>query len=92
MIKSFVCGDTAELHRREDSRKFKRVANVALRKLRQLHAARELRDLAFPGNHLEKLSGDRRGQYSIRVNDQWRLCFSWNDGNAYDVEIVDYHH
>ena len=62
------------------------------RKLQQIHAARELRDLpAFPGNRLEALAGDRRGQHSIRVNDQYRICFVWRDGDAEDVEIVDYH-
>jgi proteic killer suppression protein len=68
------------------------VARVAQRKLQQLHAAGELRDLtAFPGNRLEALAGDRRGQQSIRVNDQYRICFVWHDGDAEDVEIVDYH-
>ena len=57
-----------------------------------LHAAKELRDLsAPPGNHLERLRGDRKGQHSIRINDQWRICFVWRDGDAYDVEITDYH-
>jgi proteic killer suppression protein len=65
---------------------------VAQRELRQLHAAHELRDLTiFPGNRLEALSGDRRGQHSIRVNDRFRVCFVWRDGDAHDVEIVDYH-
>jgi len=62
------------------------------RKLRMLQASRELRDLRNPpSNHLEKLTGDREGQYSIKVNDQWRICFKWNNGTASDVEIVDYH-
>jgi toxin HigB-1 len=65
---------------------------VAQRKLRQLDIATELRDLASPpGNHLEALKGDRKGQHSIRINEQWRLCFIWRDGDAYDVEIADYH-
>jgi proteic killer suppression protein len=65
---------------------------TALRKLEQLDAAESLEDLAaIPGNHLEKLKGDRAGQYSIRVNGQWRVCFRWEDGDAHDVEITDYH-
>ncbi|HEX7425030.1 MAG TPA: type II toxin-antitoxin system RelE/ParE family toxin [Terriglobales bacterium] len=65
---------------------------VARRKLRQLDSATELRDLAAPpGNRLEALRGDRKGQHSIRINGQWRLCFVWRDGNAHDVEIVGYH-
>jgi len=65
---------------------------VALRKLRMLHHARRLEDLSvFPGNRLEALKGDRRGRWSIRINDQWRICFRWHEGDAYDVEIVDYH-
>jgi proteic killer suppression protein len=68
------------------------VEPVARRKLRQLDSATELRDLAAPpGNRLEALRGERKGQRSIRINDQWRLCFVWRDGNAHDVEIVDYH-
>ncbi|MGH9492212.1 MAG: type II toxin-antitoxin system RelE/ParE family toxin [Terriglobales bacterium] len=65
---------------------------MAQRKLQQLEAAVELRDLSSPpGNRLEALRGDRKGQHSIRINDQWRICFVWRDGDAYDVEIVDYH-
>ncbi|MOA26336.1 Toxin HigB-1 [compost metagenome] len=65
---------------------------VALRKLRQLMAAATLDDLRIPpGNRLEALAGDRAGQHSVRINDQWRICFRWVDGNAHDVEIVDYH-
>lgn len=68
------------------------LAKVSRRKLRMLAAARRLEDMGQPpGNHLEPLAGDRAGQHSIRVNDQWRLCFVWRDGDAYDVEIVDYH-
>jgi proteic killer suppression protein len=68
------------------------VLRIGNRKLLQLHNARSLQDLrAPPGNRLEALSGDRRGQHSIRINDQWRVCFVWVDGDAYDVEIVDYH-
>jgi proteic killer suppression protein len=68
------------------------LATVARRKLRALAAAIRLDELRMPpGNHLEALAGDRDGQHSVRVNDQWRLCFVWRDGDAYDVEIVDYH-
>lgn len=68
------------------------IARPTFRKLRQLEAAVDLRDLASPpGNRLEALSGNRRGQHSIRINDQWRICFRWSDGGAEDVEIVDYH-
>ena len=68
------------------------IIRVAKRKLMQLHSARTLNDLrAPPGNRLEALSGGRKGQHSIRINDQWRVCFRWRDGDAYDVEIVDYH-
>lgn len=64
----------------------------AFRKLRVLHAANSVEDLAeLPGNRLERLRGDRRGQYSIRVNRQWRICFTWREGDAYDVEFIDYH-
>ena len=68
------------------------IMKVAYRKLMQIHNARNLNDLrAPPGNRLEVLAGDRKGQHSIRINDQWRVCFRWRDGDAYDVEIVDYH-
>jgi proteic killer suppression protein len=68
------------------------VYRVALRKLLLLDAAEKLEDLRVPpGNKLEKLNGDRKGQHSVRINDQWRLCFRWEDGDAYEVEIVDYH-
>ena len=74
------------------ARRLQRIARVAQRKLRQLDAARQVRDLTiFAGNRLEALSGDRKGQHSIRVNDQVRICFVWRDGDAHDVEIVDYH-
>ena len=70
----------------------RRLQRAAMRKLEQLHAARYLKDLRVPpGNRLERLSGDRRGQYSIRVNAQWRICFVWRQGGAEDVELVDYH-
>lgn len=73
-------------------RRWQDVERVARRKLEQLNAARRLDDLRIPpGNQLEALKGDRRGRHSIRINDRWRLCFVWKDGDAYDVEIVDYH-
>lgn len=72
--------------------RFRAIERAARRKLLYLSQARTLQDLlAPPGNRLEALKGDRRGQHSVRVNDQWRICFRWEDGHAYDVEIVDYH-
>jgi len=92
MIKGFRCKETAKVFERRHSRKFKRIQRIALRKLLILDAAGSLGDLRVPpSNHLEKLAGDRRGQHSIRINDQWRICFRWRDGHAYEVEIVDYH-
>lgn len=92
MIKSFRLKDTERLHRRQRVPRFRAIERVALRKLRQLDAAVELRDLASPpGNRLEALHGDRKGQHSIRINDQWRICFEWSEGEAFNVEIVDYH-
>ena len=92
VIKSFRSPDAERLHNRERVRRFIAVERAAQRKLRQLDSATELRDMAAPpGNRLEALKGNRHGQYSVRINDQWRICFVWRDGNAYDVEIVDYH-
>ena len=92
VIKSFRSPETGRLHQRLPSRCFQAIEHIARRKLRQLDSATGLRDLAAPpGNRLEALRRDRAGQHSIRINDQWRLCFVWRDGNAYDVEIVDYH-
>lgn len=92
MIRTFKDAETHGLFAGEFSRRPQNVARVAQRKLQQLNAARELGDLAvFPGNRIEALAGDRRGQHSIRVNDQYRICFIWHDGDADDVEIVDYH-
>ncbi len=92
MIRSFRSRETEQLHRRESVRRFKSFERVAFRKLRQLDSADYLSDLASPpGNHLEALRGDRKGQYSLRINDQWRICFTWRDGDAYEVEIADYH-
>ena len=93
MIKSFASKETEKLFNREISRKFQpSIQQIARRKLEILDATEVLQDLRIPpSNHLEKLSGDRKGQYSIRINKQWRICFEWRDGDAYSVEIVDYH-
>ena len=93
MIRSFRDRDTARLFERQPIRKLgPDVQRVALRKLRQLDAAVTLGDLRVPpGNRLEKLSGTRAGQHSIRINDRWRVCFRWVGSDAQDVEIVDYH-
>ena len=93
MIQSFACAETERVFRAELSRRFPpTIQRGARRKLLLLHAATELRHLVVPpGNRLEALQGGRKGQHSIRVNDQWRICFRWRDGNADDVEIVDYH-
>jgi proteic killer suppression protein len=92
VIRTFLCQDTQELFDDVDVPRFRAFERVARRKLMYLHRARTLRDLRVPpGNRLEALKGDRKGQHSIRINDQWRICFSWRDGDAFDVEIVDYH-
>ena len=92
MIRSFHDRDTEELFHRQACRRCAAIARVALRRLRLLHRARTLDDLRVPpGNHLEALAGDRRGQYSIRVNQRYRICFRWDSGDAYDVELTDYH-
>jgi toxin HigB-1 len=92
MIRSFRSKDAERLHRRERVTRFRAIERVAQRKLRQLEAAVTLADMASPpGNRVEALNGERAGQHSVRINDQWRLCFRWKDGDAYDVEIVDYH-
>ena len=93
MIQSFRCGKTEDLfYRRRIAPEWRNIASVALRKLSYLHAASQIADLRTPpGNRLEKLSGDRQGQYSIRINRQWCICFTFEDGDANHVEIVDYH-
>jgi proteic killer suppression protein len=92
MIISFKCRDTEALSKGHLIKRFVNIARVALRKLRQLEIAARLDDLRVPpGNHLETLKGDRAGQYSIRINDQWRVCFRWTEAGAEDVEIVSYH-
>jgi toxin HigB-1 len=93
VIRSFKENESEKLFNREASLKVPQdLLRTASRKLRMLHRATILADLRVPpGNRLEPLSGDREGQYSIRINDQWRICFVWKEGDAYDVDIVDYH-
>jgi proteic killer suppression protein len=92
VIRSFRDKEAERLYNRQSSRIYKDVERVAFRKLRMIHEALRLQDLRVPpANRLEALKGDRKGQYSIRINDQYRVCFVWEDGNAYEVEIVDYH-
>jgi proteic killer suppression protein len=92
VIKTFKCADTQALSKGEPVKRFANIAAVARRKLRQLEIAGRLDDLRVPpGNRLEALKGDRTGQHSIRVNDQFRVCFRWTGAGAEDVEIVDYH-
>jgi len=93
MIRSFACKRTAAIMRRQHSKLLPHeLQRAAYRKLIMLDSAVELSDLrAPPGNRLEALKGDRKGQHSIRINNRWRVCFAWEDGNAFNVEIVDYH-
>lgn len=93
MIKTFRCRETEKLFKGRFSRKWaQQIQRKALMKLNMIHAATQLDTLRVPpGNRLEALSGNRVGQHSVRINDQWRVCFAWKDGHAYDVEIVDYH-
>lgn len=92
MIQSFKDRETERLFQDVRVRRFQAIETVARRKLKMLHDADRLDDLsALPGNRLEALRGDRQGQYSIRINDQYRLCFEWREGHAHQVEIVDYH-
>jgi proteic killer suppression protein len=93
MIQSFRDKETEKIFYHEGTRRYSvNIQKLALRKLAILDAAESLKDLTLPpGNKLEKLSGDRLGQYSIRINDQWRICFRWSGSDAYDVEIADYH-
>lgn len=92
MIKTFKCADTQALSNGDRVKRFVNIEAVARRKLRQLEIADRLEDLRVPpGNRLEALKGDRAGQHSIRVNDQFRVCFHWTDAGVEDVEIVDYH-
>jgi proteic killer suppression protein len=92
MIVSFKCAETEALSKGRRVRHFVNMERVALRKLRQLQVAKRLSDLKVPpGNRLELLKGKRKGQYSMRINDQFRICFSWTNAGAANVEIVDYH-
>jgi toxin HigB-1 len=93
MIRSFRCRETEAIFQRDHSRRLPPdIQKTAFRKLRMLNRSSTVEDLRVPpGNRLEALSGNRKGQHSIRINDQWRICFVWRDGSAYNVEIVDYH-
>ena len=91
-IRSFLCANTEALYEGRKPRRFRNIETVAQRKLQMLEDAEELRDLASPpGNRLEALKDDRKGQHSIRINDQWRVCFVWTATGPENVEIVDYH-
>jgi proteic killer suppression protein len=92
VIRSFKDAEAENILNRVHSRRFASIERVILRKLRSLHRATEIGDLMNPpGNRLEALKGNRAGQHRIRINDQWRICFRWEKGDAYEVEIVDYH-
>lgn len=92
MIRSFKCEYTEALSKGYPVKRFANIAKAARRKIRQLEIANRLDDLKVPpGNHLEALKGDRAGQYSIRINDKWRICFNWTNAGAENAEIVDYH-
>jgi len=93
MIKSFKCRETEKIWNQIQSKNFPvSIQGAALRKLFMIHRAKDLNDLRIPpANRLEKLKGDRRDQYSIRINDQWRICFNWDASDAFGIEIVDYH-
>ena len=92
MIRSFACGETEALFHSRAVSRFRNIERVARRKLLQIHAATELASLRIPpGNRLEALKSDRKGQHGVRINDQWRVCFVWKSDGARGVEIVDYH-
>jgi len=93
MIESFRCRESEKIFHRQFSKKLPHnIQKIAFRKLRMLNRSSTVQDLRIPpANKLEALSGNRKGQHSIRINDQWRVCFKWENGNAYDIEIVDYH-
>ena len=92
MIKTFKCKNTEKLFDDDDVKKFRGISKAARLKLEVLNASVSLNSLRVPpGNRLEQLKGDRKGQHSIKINNQWRVCFVWENENAFDVEIVDYH-
>jgi proteic killer suppression protein len=92
MISNFKCADTEAMFTGKRIARFANIETAAMRKLAMLHRAANVNDLRIPpNNRLEALKGNRKGQYSIRINDQWRVCFKFENGNAFDVEIVDYH-
>jgi proteic killer suppression protein len=92
VIRSFRDAESEKVFQQRFSRQFQAIEKIAIRKLFHLNRATTLRDLAaIPGDRLEALKGDRKGQYSVRINDQYRICFRWKDGDAFDVEIADYH-
>ncbi len=92
MIRSFADEETEQVFHHRHSRRYAAFERVALWKLRQIHTVSTVEELYEPpGNMLEKLKGDRKGQWSLRINGQFRICFRWSDGDAYEVEIVDYH-
>jgi proteic killer suppression protein len=92
MIRSFADEDTEQVFHHRHSKRYSAIERVALRKLRQIHSVSTVEELcAPPGNRLERLKRDREGQWSLRINDQYRICFVWRDGDAHEVEIVDYH-
>jgi proteic killer suppression protein len=93
VIKSFRDRETQKVYDRAASRRLPEdIQQIALRRLRMINNARSINDLRIPpGNRLERLGGNREGQYSVRINEQWRICFAWRGGNSYDVEITDYH-
>ena len=92
MIRSFADEDTEQVFHHRHSRRYSAFERVAFRKLRQIHSVSTVEELfAPPANRLERLKGDRKGEWSLRINNQYRICFEWRDGDAYNVEIVDYH-
>ena len=92
MIRSFADEDTEQVFHHRHSRRYAAIERVALRKLRQIHSVSTVEELCEPpGNRLERLKGDRKGRWSLRINDQYRICFVWRDVDAYEGEIVDYH-
>jgi proteic killer suppression protein len=92
MIRSFADEDTEQVFHHRHNRRYAAIERVALRKLRQIHRVSTVEQLYLPpANRLERLKGDRKGEWSLRINSQYRVCFEWRDGDAYNVEIVDYH-